>query len=136
MEHTVGYHNGNEHIGQWQRYVRDRRWENLAENFTKDIQQWERINSTRSNNGRRCKLMKRIGNNSRSIFKRQDGAQDDKLSGKALKMEEEGEICRQPYQERLTERYILGDDWNSRVAARHYEGYASFQIISMFVTDA
>ena len=91
----MGYHDGNEHIGQWQRYVRDRRWEDLAEKLTQDIQQLEIINSTtgtRSNNGRRCKLMKNIENSSRQYFKRLDGAQEYELSEKALKMEEEYEI--------------------------------------------
>ena len=58
MAHIVGYHDRKEHIGQWQRYLRDRRWEDLAENFTQDIQQLKIINGTRSNNGRGCKLMK------------------------------------------------------------------------------
>ena len=87
MEHIVGYHDGNEHIGQWQRYVRDHRWDDLAEKFTQDIQQLEIIN-----NGRRCKLMKNIENSSRQYFIWRDGAQDYELSGKALKMEEEYEI--------------------------------------------
>ena len=93
-EHILGYHDGNEHIGQWQRYVRDRRWEDLAEKFTQDIQQLEIIYSTtgaRSNNGRRCKLMKNIEDSSRQWFKRLNGAQDYELSEKALKMEEEYE---------------------------------------------
>ena len=94
MEHIVGYHDGNEHIGQWQRYVRDRCWEDLAEKFTQDMQQLEMINSingTRSSDGRRCKLMKNIENSSRQYFERLDGAQDYELSEKALKMEEEYE---------------------------------------------
>ena len=48
MEHIVGYHDGNEHIGQWQRYVRDSHWEDLVEKFTRDIQRREIINSTRA----------------------------------------------------------------------------------------
>ena len=92
MEHFICYHDGNEHIGQWQRHVRHRQWEDLAEKFTQDIQQLEIINSTigtTSKNGRPCKLMKSIEDSSRLYFKRLDGAQDYELSGKALKMEEE-----------------------------------------------
>lgn len=91
MEHIEDYHDGNEHIGQWQRYVQSRRWTDLAEKFTKDIQQLERINSTRSNNSRRCNIMFNIQDSKRMFFKRLDGPRDYELSDQALRMEEESQ---------------------------------------------
>lgn len=89
MDHIEDYHNGNEHIGEWQRYVQSRRWMDLAEKFTKDIRQLQRINSTRSNNSRRCKIMVNIHDSKRMFFKRLDGPRDYELSDKALRMMEE-----------------------------------------------
>ena len=88
-DHIEDYHGGNEHIGRWQRYVQSRRWMDLAEKFTKDIEQLEKINSTRSNNSRRCNIMFNIHNSKRQFFKRLHGARNFELSEKALRMEEE-----------------------------------------------
>lgn len=76
MEHMMGYHDKDEHTGQWQRYGQDRCWEHLAENLAQDIQQLEMINSTRSNNGRRSIWMKSIENSSRQFSRKLDGARD------------------------------------------------------------
>lgn len=89
MDHIEGYHNGNEHIGHWQGYVRSRRWMNLAEKFTKDTQQLQRINSTRPMNSRRCNIMFNILSTTRLYFKRLDGPLGYELSDKACKMERE-----------------------------------------------
>ena len=89
MEHIEDYQYGNEHIGQWQRYVQSRRWTDLAEKFIKDIRQLQRINRTRSNNSRRCSIMVNIHDSKRMFFKRLDGPRDYELSDEALRMEEE-----------------------------------------------
>lgn len=91
MGHIEDYHNGNEHIGQWQRYVRSRRWMDLAEKFTKDMEQLERINSAKPKSSRRCQIMFNIHNSTRLYFKRLDGPHAYQLSDKALQMEEEEE---------------------------------------------
>ena len=88
MEHIKNYYGGNDHIGQWQRYMQGHRWRDLAENFTKDIEQLQKINSTRSSNSRRCNIMLNMLNSKRQFFKRLNGAQDYELSDKALRMEE------------------------------------------------
>lgn len=91
MGHIVDYFYGNDHVGQWQRYVQGHRWTDLAEKFTTDIQQLEKMNSSRPSNRRRCNIMFNIHNSKRQYFKRLDGAQDYELSEKALRMEEEYE---------------------------------------------
>ena len=88
MDHIKNYYNGNDHIGQWQRYMQNHRWRNLAEKFTEDIEQLQKINSARSNNSRRCNIMLNMLNSKRQFFKRLNGAQDYELSDKALRMEE------------------------------------------------
>lgn len=89
MDRIEEYHNGNNHIGKWQRYVEGRRWSDLAAKFTVDIQQLEKINSTIDlGSSRRCNIMSSIRNSKRQFFKRLDGAQDFELSETALRIEE------------------------------------------------
>lgn len=83
MDSIEDYSTGNNHIGRWQRYVRERLWERLAEKLIKDIQQLEKINgsSSESSDGRRCNIMINIHNTKWQFFKRLDGAQDFELMG-------------------------------------------------------
>ena len=90
MDHIEDYYAGNDHIGRWQRYMQECRWKELAAKLAMDIQQLEKINSTRkSSNSRRCNIMVNMLNTRGQFFERLHGAQDFELSEKALRMEEE-----------------------------------------------
>lgn len=89
MEHIEDYHIGNEHIGQWQRYVQSGRWEELAAKLTRDKEQLEKMNKTMDwSKGRRCKIMSSIHSTGRLFFRRLNGVEDFDLSEKALRMED------------------------------------------------
>lgn len=86
MGHIENYFAGNDHIGKWQSYVQGCHWKRLAAKFVKDAQQLQKINSTiKSSNSRPCKIMISIHNIKRQFFTRLDGAQDFKLSERALR---------------------------------------------------
>ena len=91
MEIIQEYHGGNNHNGQWQRYVDGLCWKDLAKKLCMDSQQLEKINSTDnpSNRRRRCMIMRNIRNTQRLYFHRLDGAEDFELSQRALRLEEE-----------------------------------------------
>ncbi len=90
-DHIEDYHEGNKHIGQWQRYINSRRWRKLAAKLSMDIQQLKKINSSNPSNGRPCKIMPIIVNTKRQYFIALDGALGYELTDKARRMGEEDE---------------------------------------------
>ena len=92
LEHLESYYDGNDHIGQWQRYAHCCRWEKLAEKLSIDMGQLQIINGSNPNGGRRCcRIISNIRDTRRQYFKRLDGARDYELSEYALKMDMEYE---------------------------------------------
>ena len=90
MDHIEDYHNGNHHIGAWQRLMQSRRWKDLALKLTQDIRHLEIINGTGNlRNGRECKIMRSIQTTKGQFFARLDSHEDFELSGKATEMENE-----------------------------------------------
>ena len=86
MDQIEDYCTDNEHIGKWQGYVKNRRWDDLAAKLSKDIQQLEKINSSVDfGEGRQCKIMKNMRSTKGQYFKRLEGADDFEVSDQALK---------------------------------------------------
>ena len=89
-DHLLDYHAGSSRAGQWQQYVRECRWMELAAKFSADMQQLETINRADPSGGRPCEMMYHIRNIKRQYFNRLDGAEDYELSKMALMGDDDG----------------------------------------------